>query len=1391
MAGPWDFLSAAPHGFEDWSEAGGSVRDPGGLDYVFHDYGQTPARGFQRGAFLPYHIVVDQAGRLILSYRLDQVAPHAFHYNPRSIGIAYGAPVGTELTPEARETMTWLAANMPAGGRRETHGEAYERTRGTPQQASAQGRGMDEARSWVGIFRNEAPPSAPTVTAAATEPRGLIPFTASHPAAVPTAAPSPQTAAPSPFRSIVPAPQPAAPTPAPTAMAAAAPQAAVAAPAATPSGGGGLLGRIGNALTGFASSGGGGEQDPGARAIAEGQSALSQHSNQLAQLLQSLTKPAGYRDGGAVAAAIRIAARNTDTDPSEAQKKAGNYAKGRLRFAGLGIVIENPKGSERRGVDKGGKPWVCRLPAHYGYFSRTEGKDGDQVDCYIGDRPEHDVVWVVDQIDPATKRFDEHKVMLGFPTREEAVSTYKKAFSDGKGADRIGGVREMHVEKFKRWLRDGDTTKPARRAEFADGGTVREDGMPLLKGKKNVGHNIGEMMHAGHPRDQAIAAALRVAGGRKSYADGGAPEDIPLLDAPLPDTGPMETNLFDWRRAAQDAEQAFGPIDYAAAGPDPTSAGYVPPVDSPLTDRFAGPGGAPVAREVERFLRGYAEDALHMPSDMVAHGISGIASGDPARAVGGIGEAALGAALPVLPGVGAARRLMQTAPITSGATLGGALGALPQLTEYGLPFSQASAQTSAPAAGPDPERVRVLSASAERLERQAEEARLRRESMRPRGLRTIPDRNDHPGFWQADAEFQRLDQEAKAARLALKGELDKGTPEYRARQAAQEQNERQVGDAVAAGRQVLDTAQQPFHREFGKTGERWSLAPVLLGTATGLGMALPGTVSQIRHARRWRGALDEAQGLPGARGGQPPSTERQATALETARRYADRGHPSAGASDYLIGYGLPTAFGAGEGIASVALPHYWNYNLPRENPEWTSLQTYYRSLPEGHADKERARKLLEDDLALSRRNPRQEQAETFFREPWGPMRGAALEGAGTALTAATLSRAFRPGPKRWSALEDETRAVDTVHGPRLSRSLEPAKPPPVVDADARPVITNDGSGTPPRALEAGPTPSAGQTATRTPPPEPADSLARLPAQQGRRGSLPPLPGEGGASPRPGTGATPEPRRLRDLIDPNEAPPVPTGQASPTPPTQTQPTIPAVRPVRGVDRLGRTYWYNPGTGNRMSAPPRQSRGQRPKPGEKPEAEKPQQSKPPKKDETPQSRPTESDAERANREAAESIRRGRRRDQGALDDDEGRRRGGRVDPGALQLARSYANGGLVVGPVVGETGGRADAKPVDVEGGSYVIPADIVAALGEGNTMAGHRVLYKVFGQPGRATGGPVPIRISDGEHVLTAAQVAKQGGGDHAKGCRVLDRWVKDTRAKQIKHLKSLPGPAKG
>lgn len=163
----------------------------------------------------------------------------------------------------------------------------------------------------------------------------------------------------------------------------------------------------------------------------------------------------------------RVNAENIHLAPSEAQKRAGNYSKDHVNIHGLNITIENPKGGERSGVGKDGKPWSVKMPAHYGYFKRSEGSDGDHVDVYLGPHPKSSKVFIINQQDHETKKFDEHKILLGFGSLKQATDTYHKGFSDGKGPDRIGGLFEVSIDEFKAWLKNGDTSKPFSPGEAA------------------------------------------------------------------------------------------------------------------------------------------------------------------------------------------------------------------------------------------------------------------------------------------------------------------------------------------------------------------------------------------------------------------------------------------------------------------------------------------------------------------------------------------------------------------------------------------------------------------------------------------------------------------------------------------------------------------------------------------------------------------------------------------------------------------------------------------------------------------------------------------------------------------------------------------------------------
>lgn len=131
---------------------------------------------------------------------------------------------------------------------------------------------------------------------------------------------------------------------------------------------------------------------------------------------------------------------------------------------------------------------------------------------------------------------------------------------------------------------------------------------------------------------------------------------------------------------------------------------------------------------------------------------------------------------------------------------------------------------------------------------------------------------------------------------------------------------------------------------------------------------------------------------------------------------------------------------------------------------------------------------------------------------------------------------------------------------------------------------------------------------------------------------------------------------------------------------------------------------------------------------------------------------------------------------------------------QARRSRAEGGEVnekihVGPIHSNVAGRTDHLPINVPSGAYVIPADIISAMGEGNTMAGFQIANKVFGQQQTSPDDqPVEIVAAGGEYVISPGNVARVGGGDLDAGHSNLDGFVKSYRSKTIQTLSKLPGP---
>lgn len=169
---------------------------------------------------------------------------------------------------------------------------------------------------------------------------------------------------------------------------------------------------------------------------------------------------------------LKSAIAETETEITEAQKKAGNYKKGHLSFGGYDYTVETPKGVTRSGKDEQGKPWSVTMHDTYGYILGKIGVDGDHIDMFINDAADLDTfdgnVYVVDQVNQETGEFDEHKVMYGYPSEEAATEAYLANYS--KGWKGLGKVTSVTKATFDKWLESSDRkTKP-----FADYAMIKK-----------------------------------------------------------------------------------------------------------------------------------------------------------------------------------------------------------------------------------------------------------------------------------------------------------------------------------------------------------------------------------------------------------------------------------------------------------------------------------------------------------------------------------------------------------------------------------------------------------------------------------------------------------------------------------------------------------------------------------------------------------------------------------------------------------------------------------------------------------------------------------------------------------------------------------------------------
>lgn len=167
-----------------------------------------------------------------------------------------------------------------------------------------------------------------------------------------------------------------------------------------------------------------------------------------------------------------------DTNPTEAQKEAGNYKKGHIKINGFDVTIEQPAGSVRSGKDANGKEWSVTMNNTYGYIRGTESVDGDHIDVFLGPDMNSDMVYVVDQVN-TDGSFDEHKVMMGFSSLEDARSAYLSNYEEGWQG--LGNITGVALDEFKKWI-DSSKRKTKPFSEYK--GIKREEEILPRKVKK-------------------------------------------------------------------------------------------------------------------------------------------------------------------------------------------------------------------------------------------------------------------------------------------------------------------------------------------------------------------------------------------------------------------------------------------------------------------------------------------------------------------------------------------------------------------------------------------------------------------------------------------------------------------------------------------------------------------------------------------------------------------------------------------------------------------------------------------------------------------------------------------------------------------------------------------
>ena len=252
-------------------------------------------------------------------------------------------------------------------------------------------------------------------------------------------------------------------------------------------------------------------------------------------------------------AKIEAASADVNTEPTEAQKEAGNYKKGHVQVGTFDITIEQPEGSIRRGTDADGKQWEIKMHNTYGYFRGTEGVDGDHIDVFLSndiDGWNGRKVFVVDQYNP-DGTFDEHKVMLGFNDMDEAKSDYLANYEKGWENGRRITVSTTNLEDFEKWIDSSHRkTKP-----FSEYSSVNKETVATDKG--------GEKAEKKQKKQSVFDKAKEIADKEEKKRKAEAEADSVLGQATRAVGKKKKVNLFKYTVSEKNSIPVLRGVHYA------------------------------------------------------------------------------------------------------------------------------------------------------------------------------------------------------------------------------------------------------------------------------------------------------------------------------------------------------------------------------------------------------------------------------------------------------------------------------------------------------------------------------------------------------------------------------------------------------------------------------------------------------------------------------------------------------------------------------------------------------------------------------------------------------------------------------------------------------------